>query len=303
MRSDIVRIKQKSETLMPGKWAEVQLALTALLARGHLLVEDVPGMGKTTLVKLLARFFALDLKRVQFTNDLLPADVLGVSVYRQETREFEFRPGPIFAEVVLADELNRAPPKTQSALLQAMEERMVTIEGHNHVLPPLFTVMATQNPRGMLGTFPLPESQLDRFMLKFPMNGLSREAELALLANPLQREALDRLPPLFDSATLHRWQDEVTTLSTSPALLDYVLRLLEESRRRPEALGLSPRAGLDLVRAARAQAWMAQRSHVLPEDVQAIFPYVAGHRVGMPDLSSGQERQLALELMAAVPVV
>ena len=154
MSSKINQIRDVSEQFMPGKWIEIQLAITAILARGHVLIEDVPGMGKTTLVRFIAKVFGLDLKRVQFTNDLLPADILGVSIFRPETREFQFRPGPVFAELVLADELNRATPKTQSALLQAMEERMVSIEGGDHPLPPLFTVMATQNPRGMLGTFP-----------------------------------------------------------------------------------------------------------------------------------------------------
>ena len=302
MRSEIQAVREIAEQFMPGKWNEIQLALTALLARGHVLIEDVPGMGKTTLVRFISKSFGLDLKRVQFTNDLLPADILGVSIFRPESREFQFRPGPVFAELVLADELNRAPPKTQSALLQAMEERMVSIEGGDHPLPPLFTVMATQNPRGMLGTFPLPESQLDRFLMKFPMGLLQRDAELALLAGPSRREMVDQMEPLFSSAQLIKWQKESQAVTASTALLDYVLRLVEEARRRPEGRGLSARAGLDVVRAARAWAWLAGRAHAMPEDVQKIFPYVAGHRLAHHETGSTQELLLARSILDTVPV-
>lgn len=302
MRAEMARLRETSEQVMPGKWTEVQLALTALLARGHVLIEDVPGMGKTTLVRFMSRVFGLELKRVQFTNDLMPADILGVSIFRPETREFQFRPGPVFAELVLADELNRAPPKTQSALLQAMEERIVSIEGGEHPLPPLFTVMATQNPRGMLGTFPLPESQLDRFMMKFSMGALAREAELSLLAGPSRREMVDSLQPLYSTSTLLQWQKDSQSISASTALLDYILRLVEESRRRPEGRGLSPRAGLDVARASRAQAWIQGRTHVLPEDVQKIFPYVAGHRLAHHEAGSTQEQLLARALIESVSV-
>lgn len=302
MRPEIQSIRETAEQFMPGKWTEIQLALTALLARGHVLIEDVPGMGKTTLVRFISKSFGLDLKRVQFTNDLLPADILGVSIYRPETHEFQFRRGPVFAELVLADELNRAPPKTQSALLQAMEERMVSIEGGDHPLPPLFTVMATQNPRGMLGTFPLPESQLDRFLMKFPMGLLARDAELALLSGPSRREMVDAMKPLYSTATLLKWQQESQAITTSTALLDYVLRLVEESRRRPEGRGLSPRAGLDIVRAARAWAWLMGKGHVMPEDVQNVFPYVAGHRLAHHETGSTQELLLARSILEVVPV-
>lgn len=302
MRAEIQQLRETSDRFMPGKWTEVQLSLTALLARGHVLIEDVPGMGKTTLVRFLGKCFGLDLKRVQFTNDLLPADILGVSIYRPETREFQFRAGPVFAELVLADELNRAPPKTQSALLQAMEERMVSIEGGDHPLPALFTVMATQNPRGMLGTFPLPESQLDRFLMKFPMGQLQREAEMELLAGPSRREMVDEMTPLFNSTLLQQWQKESQGVKASTALLDYILRLVEESRRRVEARGLSPRAGLDVVRGARALAWLRGRDHVMPEDVQHIFPYVAGHRLAPHEIGCAQEQLLAKAILNLVPV-
>lgn len=302
MSSKINQIREVSEQFMPGKWIEIQLAITAILARGHILIEDVPGMGKTTLVRFIAKVFGLDLKRVQFTNDLLPADILGVSIFRPETREFQFRPGPVFAELVLADELNRAPPKTQSALLQAMEERMVSIEGGDHPLPPLFTVMATQNPRGMLGTFPLPESQLDRFMMKFSMGKLAREAELSLLAGPSRREMVDEMQPLFTTTELLQWQKESQETTASVALLDYILRLVEESRRRPEGRGLSPRAGIDMVRAAKAWAWLNGRGHVLPEDVQKVFPFVAGHRLAHHETGSTQELLLAQSILESVTV-
>lgn len=302
MSSKINQIREVSEQFMPGKWIEIQLAITAILARGHILIEDVPGMGKTTLVRFIAKVFGLDLKRVQFTNDLLPADILGVSIFRPETREFQFRPGPVFAELVLADELNRAPPKTQSALLQAMEERMVSIEGGDHPLPPLFTVMATQNPRGMLGTFPLPESQLDRFMMKFSMGMLAREAELSLLSGPSRRVMVDEMQPLFSTSSLVEWQNESQLVTASTAILDYILRLLEESRRRPEGRGLSPRAGIDLVRASKAWAWLSGRSHVMPEDVQKVFPFVAGHRLAHHETGSAQERILAQAILESVTV-
>lgn len=302
MRPEVSRIQQLAAEIMPGKRREVDLVLTALLARGHVLIEDVPGMGKTTLVRFLAKVFGLDCKRVQFTNDLLPADVLGVSVFRPQTQDFHFRPGPLFAEMVLADELNRAPPKTQSALLQAMEERMVSVEGIDHALPALFSVMATQNPRGMVGTFPLPESQLDRFMMKMPMGSLPREAELALLAGPPRRELLLHLGPLYRGEDLLRWQQEAATLHASPALLDYILRLLEESRRRPEGRGLSPRAGLDMVRASRARAWAAGRAYVTPEDVQDVFPVLAGHRLVAHEAGCTHEQLMARTLMESVPV-
>lgn len=302
MRADIQNIREMAEGYMPGKWTEVQLALTALLARGHVLIEDVPGMGKTTLVRFIAKSFGLDLKRVQFTNDLLPADILGVSIFRPETREFQFRPGPVFAELVLADELNRAPPKTQSALLQAMEERMVSIEGGDHPLPPLFTVMATQNPRGMLGTFPLPESQLDRFLMKFSMGHLQRDAELALLSGPSRREMVDQMKPFHSTTTLLQWQKESQETTATTAIFDYILRLVEESRRRPDGRGLSPRAGLDLVRASKAWAWLNGRAHVMPEDVQKIFPYVAGHRLAHHEGGSTQEQLLAQAILTSVSV-
>lgn len=303
LRSELGDLYKKALEVMPGKGDEALLAFTAVLCQGHILIEDVPGMGKTTLVRFLARVMGFEMKRVQFTNDLLPGDILGVSVYRPENQQFHFRPGPIFAELLLADELNRAPAKTQSALLQAMEERVVTVEGVNHPLPAAFTVMATQNPRGMAGTFPLPESQLDRFLMKFPMGLPPREAEKALLAGPSRRDVVDQMSALFTPQRILAIQKEVATVKTSDAVLDYVLRLLEESRRSTELRPLSPRAGLDVVRASRAWAWTHGRDYVLPEDVQHIFAAVVGHRLPLQEAGCAEEHRLGRALLAKVPVI
>ncbi len=302
-RNELKELSLCAGEIMPGKGTEVLLALATVLSRGHLLIEDVPGMGKTTLVRFLARALGFEMKRVQFTNDLLPGDILGVSVYRPETGQFQFRPGPVFAELVLADELNRAPPKTQSALLQAMEERVVSVEGVDHTLPTAFTVMATQNPRGMTGTFPLPESQLDRFLMKIPMGLPPREAEKQLLAAPSRRDVIEQLQPLFSCAQVVQWQRSVAEVKLSEAILDYIMRLLDESRRLNEQRPLSPRAGLDIVRAAKAWAWIHGRAYVLPEDVQYIFAAVVGHRLPLQEAGCPEEYRLARSLMLRVAVV
>lgn len=303
IRPELTDIYAQGVRTMPGKGQEVLLALATVLAQGHLLIEDVPGMGKTTLVRFLAQALGLDLKRVQFTNDLLPADILGVSVFRPETREFQFRPGPVFTTLLLADELNRAPPKTQSALLQAMEEKFVSVEGVNYPLSPLFTVMATQNPRGMSGTFPLPESQLDRFLMKFPMGLPGREAERELLRGPRRLDLIEALKPIASEAVLKQWQQQVSAVVARDAVIDYVLALLEESRRRSDTRPLSPRAGLDVVRAAKAWAWIQHRDHVLPDDVQFVFPPVTGHRLPQQEAGCAEEYRLAREILGRVPVV
>lgn len=303
LRPSIQSLYEMGLKTMPGKGQEVLLALTAILAQGHVLIEDVPGMGKTTLVRFLGQALGLHLKRVQFTNDLLPADILGVSVYRPETREFHFRPGPVFTTLLLADELNRAPPKTQSALLQAMEEKFVSVEGVNHQLDPLFTVMATQNPRGMSGTFALPESQLDRFLLKFPMGLPGHEAEKALLQGPPRKDFIDKMEAVTSSEEIKSWQTAVQTITATDALVEYILRLLNESRQRQETRALSPRAGIDILRAARAWAWVNNRQHVLPEDVQFIFPAVVGHRLPMQEAGCAVEYNLARDILSKVAVV
>ena len=258
----------------------MRLALACLLARGHLLLEDLPGMGKTTLSHALARVLGLGYQRIQFTADLLPGDILGTSVFERDSGQFVFHPGPIFAELVLADEINRATPKTQSALLEAMEEGQVTIEGATRPLPQPFFVIATQNPANQGGTFALPESQLDRFLMRVSLGYPARAAEKALLLGEARRDLLPRLEPVLDHAALARIQAEVPGIHASEAVIDYVLRLVEATRSQPQfAWGLSPRAALGLLSAARAWALLANREYVIPEDVQAVLPAVAGHRL------------------------
>ncbi|WP_313129421.1 AAA family ATPase [Stutzerimonas nitrititolerans] len=263
-----------------GKEPQVRLALTCLLARGHLLVEDLPGMGKTTLSHALAQILGLEFQRIQFTSDLLPGDILGTSVFDKDSGQFVFHPGPIFAELVLADEINRATPKSQSALLEAMEEGQVTIEGATRPLPQPFFVIATQNPVSSGGTFALPESQLDRFLMRLSLGYPAQAAERALLLGDSRRALLTRLEPLLDHAGLLAIQQAVTEVRVSDALVDYVLRLVEATRTQPQfAWGLSPRASLALLAAARAWAFVDGRGYVIPEDVQAVLPAVVGHRL------------------------
>ncbi len=272
-------LKAVDEILL-GKDRQVRLALACLLARGHLLIEDLPGMGKTTLSHALARVLGLSFQRIQFTSDLLPGDILGTSVFDKDSGQFVFHPGPIFAELVLADEINRATPKSQSALLEAMEEGQVTIEGATRPLPEPFFVIATQNPASQGGTFSLPESQLDRFLMRLSLGYPRRAAERSLLLGEARRDLLPRLEPLLDHAALAAFQAEVPKVRASDALVDYVLRLVDATRTQPAfALGLSPRGSLALLAAARAWALLAGRDYVIPEDVQAVLPAVAGHRL------------------------
>ncbi|MFG9837143.1 AAA family ATPase [Pseudomonas aeruginosa] len=272
-------LKAVDEILL-GKDRQVRLALACLLARGHLLIENLPGMGKTTLSHALARVLGLSFQRIQFTSDLLPGDILGTSVFDKDSGQFVFHPGPIFAELVLADEINRATPKSQSALLEAMEEGQVTIEGATRPLPEPFFVIATQNPASQGGTFSLPESQLDRFLMRLSLGYPGRAAERSLLLGEARRDLLPRLEPLLDHAALAAFQAEVPKVRASDALVDYVLRLVEATRTQPAfALGLSPRGSLALLAAARAWALLAGRDYVIPEDVQAVLPAVAGHRL------------------------
>jgi MoxR-like ATPase len=266
--------------ILLGKEPQVRLALTCLLARGHLLIEDLPGMGKTTLSHALANVLGLNFQRIQFTSDLLPGDILGTSVFDKDTGLFVFHPGPIFAELVLADEINRATPKSQSALLEAMEEGQVTIEGATRPLPEPFFVIATQNPVSQGGTFALPESQLDRFLMRLSLGYPAKAAEKALLLGEARREMLPRLDAVLSHEQLAALQAEVPKVRASDALVEYVLRLVEATRTQPQfAWGLSPRASLALLAAARAWAFLAQRDYVIPEDVQAVLPSVVGHRL------------------------
>jgi MoxR-like ATPase len=274
------------DRIVVGKRDPLRLAFTCLLARGHLLIEDIPGVGKSTLAQALATTLGLKYARVQFTSDLLPADVLGVSIFDTETRSFRFHPGPIFHSVVLADEINRAPPKTQSALMEAMEERQVSQDSETRKLPDPFFVIATQNPVEQIGAYPLPESQLDRFLMAIEIGYPDPAAERELLVSGDRRVQVATLPALSDPPTLLEWQREAAAVHVAPALLDYVQALLAATRGNVGSgadagarRGLSPRAGLLLLAAARAWALLAGRPMVLPEDVQAVFPSVAGHRL------------------------
>ena len=274
------RLLEAAGRIILGKERELRLALTCLVARGHLLIEDVPGVGKTTLAHVLARLIGLQFQRIQFTSDLLPADILGVSIFDRASSAFRFHPGPVFAQLILADEINRATPKTQSALLEAMEERQVTADGETLALPEPFFVIATQNPAHQIGTFPLPESQLDRFLLRIRLGYPDRAAERALLMGEDRRELLERQPAVASPGALLELQHAAQQLHVSAALVDYVQALLETTRNDPELVsGLSPRAGLGLLAAARAWALLDGRDHVLPEDVQTLFPHVAAHRL------------------------
>ncbi|MBK6335674.1 MAG: AAA family ATPase [Betaproteobacteria bacterium] len=272
--------------IVVGKDEAMRLALTCLLARGHLLIEDIPGVGKSTLAQALAGTLGLRAARVQFTSDLLPADILGVSIFDAPAQAFRFHAGPVFNSVVLADEINRAPPKTQSSLLEAMEERQVSIDGTTRKLPDPFFVIATQNPVEQIGAYPLPESQLDRFLMAVELGYPDAVAERDLLAGGDRRGQVASLPALADPPTLLEWQHEAAAVHVAPALLDYVQALLAATRGNTGGetdagarRGLSPRAGLMLLSAARAWALLNARPMVLPEDIQAVFPSVAGHRL------------------------
>jgi MoxR-like ATPase len=290
------------ETIILGKPQQIRLALACLLARGHLLIEDVPGVGKTTLAHTLARVLGLDWKRVQFTSDLLPADVVGVSVFDRTAQRFQFHPGPVFTQLLLADEINRASPKAQSALLEAMEERQVTVDGHTHALPDPFFVVATQNPHEHLGTYLLPESQLDRFLMRISLGYPDGSAERKLLLNGERQELLEGVKPVLTPAELIAAQRAVRAVYVSAPILDYVQALVARTRSEL-ALGLSPRAAQGLVRAAQAWALLADERSVFPEHVQAVLPTVTAHR--LERAHGGEPRdgsQLARELIAAVPV-
>ncbi len=274
------RVVHQAGRVVLGKERQIRLSLACLLARGHLLIEDIPGVGKTTLAHVLARLLGLNFHRIQFTSDMLPADIIGVSVYDRENARFKFHPGPIFSQLILADEVNRATPKTQSALLEAMEEHQVTAEGETRRLPEPFFVIATQNPSHLVGTFPLPESQLDRFLMRIELGYPDRDAERTLLQGVERRDMIGALDACLAPGELMELQASVRTVHASPALLDYIQALVEHTRRTPEYItGLSPRAALALLYASRAWALLEGRDKVLPEDVQAILPGVAGHRL------------------------
>ena len=276
----IASLFRQLTTVIVGKDMQIRDALTCLLAGGHLLIEDVPGVGKTTLAHALARTFGLAFARVQFTSDLMPSDLTGVSVFDRQRQAFVFHQGPLFAQVLLADEINRASPKTQSALLEAMEENQVTVDGQTRRLPQPFFVIATQNPHDQLGTHALPESQLDRFLMRLSLGYPSRAAERALLQGQDRRELLASLPALLDAERLAALQTEAESVRVSEAALDYVQDLLDATRDgRWFAQGLSPRAGLAVLRAAKARALIEGRRYVAPDDVANILPQTAAHRL------------------------
>jgi MoxR-like ATPase len=302
MSSPVAPVLHNLNRIILGKEDALKLVLACLLARGHLLIEDIPGMGKTTLALALARVLGLHFQRVQFTSDLLPADILGVSVFETATGQFRFVPGAIFSQLVLADEINRASPKTQSALLEAMEERQVTAEGETRPLPEPFFVIATQNPAYQLGTFPLPESQLDRFLMRISLGYPSPDAERQLLLERERRDLLDEMEPSLTPAQLLELQQRVGEVRAAPALIDYILALVQRTRELPGLRqGLSPRAGLGLRRAAQAWAFIEGRSGVIPEDVQAVFAAVVNHRLVMAAERDGAATSAA-EILAQVAI-
>lgn len=304
MINSLHKVVQEAEQVILGKPHQIRLALACLLARGHLLIEDLPGVGKTTLAHVLARTLGLQFQRIQFTSDMLPADILGVSVYQRDSSNFKFHPGPIFAQMILADEVNRATPKTQSALLEAMEEQQVTIEGVTHPLPEPFFVIATQNPSNQIGTFPLPESQLDRFLMRIRLGYPDEKAERGLLSGVDRREIVARLSPQMASAELLALQQQVKQVFVSPALLDYVQAILRHTRESARFVhGLSPRAGISLLAAARAWALLDGRDAVIPEDIQTVLPGVASHRLqSVQDVQTSDGDRLARELIEAVAI-
>jgi MoxR-like ATPase len=298
------RAVQTLESIILGKSAQVRLCVACLLARGHLLIEDVPGVGKTTLAHALAHVLGLGWQRVQFTSDLLPADIIGVSVFDRATQQFHFRQGPIFTQLLLADEVNRASPRTQSALLEAMEERQVSADLTTYRLPEPFFVVATQNPHEQLGTYALPESQLDRFLMRVTLGYPDVAHERELLRSGERRDLLPQIVPALSAEAVVRLQSGVRTVHLSEALLDYAQNLITQTRDRSDLkLGLSPRAGQGLIRAAQAWAYLTGRKSVLPEDIQAVLPSVVAHRLERRESTGiGEANAIAQDLIRAVSV-
>jgi len=297
------KIVDQIGSVVLGKAEQIRLALTCLLAQGHLLIEDIPGIGKTTLAKVLSKSLGLNFRRIQCTSDMLPGDILGVSIFERKSSSFIFHPGPIFSQVLLSDEINRATPKTQSALLEAMEERQVTIEGQTRMLEKPFFVIATQNPIEQSGTFPLPESQLDRFLMRIDLGYPDRKAEKRLLKQGDTKRTLAGLQPMLTSDDVLILQEQAAGVHVSDPLLDYVQDLLEYTRNSAYFyVGLSPRAGLNLLMAAKARAFLNEREYALPEDLQQVLPWVVGHRLRSKDEGLDVSRDKLTSLLMEVPV-
>ncbi len=303
MQTSFDEIVSTVSNVIYGKKKQIRLALTCLFAGGHLLIEDRPGIGKTTLAKALAKCLGLDFTRIQYTSDLLPGDVLGAAVFEQKTGTFIFHPGPIFTQVLLADEINRATPKTQSALLEAMEERQVTTEGDTRPLPDPFFVIATLNPLEQAGTYALPESQLDRFLMRISIGYPGRTAENMLLKQGRSKDDLAQIDPVMTPDDVITIREKIACVTASDALLEYLQDIIDYTRTAPHFYaGLSPRAGLAVLQAARTWAYMNGRDHVLPEDIQMILPYVVGHRLHAADNYREFAFEKLVELLKKVPV-
>ena len=296
------KLLQTAGTIISGKEQQLKLAIACLLGRGHLLIEDLPGMGKTTLAHLLARLFDLQYSRIQFTSDMLPADIIGISIFDKNTSEFRFHPGPVFSQLVLADEINRATAKTQSALLEAMEEKQITMDGNTYPLEEPFFVIATQNPHTQMGTFPLPESQLDRFLMRISLGYPDRKTERDILSGADRRELLKTIKPVFNTKQLLTMQAQIRQVHVSSALLDYVQEILDFSRHSTHFLtGLSPRAGLALLRSAQAWAFIHHREMVIPDDIKAVLASVILHRLVANSDQNSSEQQI-MTLFNEIPI-
>lgn len=297
------KILENSESILNGKKDQIKLSLCAIYAKGHILIEDVPGVGKTTLVKMLGQLLGLSVSRIQFTNDILPNDIIGTSIFDRNENKFTFNPGPVFGEVILADELNRAPAKTQSALLQAMEEKKVTADGATYELPENFTVFATQNPHSQIGTYELPESQLDRFAVKFNLGYPDKNDSLAMLKEKSIEQGLNKLNAIAKKEDILQIQKDIEKTKLDESLYEYIYDLLHYTRTNSNFLPLSNRCGIDLVKTSKSWAYINNRDYVICDDIQHIFPFVAGHRLIHPGQSSiSVEKDLSTKVINSVPI-
>jgi MoxR-like ATPase len=297
-------LQKRIESVIKGKSSAVKMAVVTLLGRGHLLLEDVPGVGKTTLAFTLAKATNCSFRRIQFTSDLLPTDIIGVNIYNPDKREFEFRPGPVFANIVLADEINRTNPKTQSALLEAMNERRVSVEGKTYTLPEPFMVIATQNPMEYHGTFPLPESQLDRFMMHIKLGYPAPEYERNVVLEQSSFEHIESMKPVISSVEIIAMQKEVDKVKVDDSLLDYLMSIVSDTRRNDKVrLGVSPRGGQFLLKVAKANAYYEGRDYIVPEDIKEPAPFVLGHRIILKTRTYISDAEKVIEeILGRIPV-